>query len=136
MRVREAQVRGEWDGGEARGPANCQPARGAEQVSSQPWVTAISRATLREANVLPTRTTRLGASWPVERWTVKDAQKRPEPVGCVAGETTYLPMEIAVFEIWFIQDRRLELTCVSIGKAVGCALQTNWATQRRKIDRP
>ena len=50
-------------------------------------------------------------SW--ERWTEKGARKRPQSVCCVVGETTYWPMEIAVFEILFNQDRRLESTCVS-----------------------
>ena len=51
---------------------------------------------------------------PCERWTEKEARKRPQSVGCVAGETTYLPMEMVVFEILINQDRRLESTCVSI----------------------
>ena len=29
----------------------------------------------------------------------KEARKRPQSVGCVAGETTYLPMEIVDFKI-------------------------------------
>lgn len=75
-------------------------------VCSHPWVTAKSRAASRDANVLSKRNTRqyLPLLW--ARWTAKEARKRPQSVGCVAGETTYLPMEMAVFGMRSIQQRR------------------------------
>jgi hypothetical protein len=78
------------------------------QACSQPWVTAKSRAASREAKVLSTRNTRQSRLSPRARWTEKDARKRPQSVGCVAGETTYLPMEIAFFGMLFSQDCRLD----------------------------
>ena len=77
-------------------------------VCSQPWVTAKMRAASLEAKVLSKRNTRqyLPLLW--DLWTEKEARKRPQWVWCVEGETTYLPMKMAVFEIWIIQDRRPE----------------------------
>ena len=65
-------------------------------VCSQPWVTAKSRAASREAKAWSKRNSRqlLPLLW--ERWTEKEARKRPQSVWCVAGETTYLPMEMAM----------------------------------------
>lgn len=59
---------------------------------------------------------------PWERWTEKDARKCPQSVWCVVGETTYLPVEIAVFEIWFSQERRPKSICVSMKGLVGMLL--------------
>jgi hypothetical protein len=79
-------------------------------VSSQPWVTAKTRAASRKAKVLSKRNTRESLlPLPCERWTEKEARKRPQSVWCVAGETTYLPMEMAMFEILINQGEcRLE----------------------------
>jgi hypothetical protein len=44
-------------------------------------------------------------------------------------------MEIAVFEIWFIQDRRLELTCVSIER-LGWLRSTDQLGDSTSQDRP
>ena len=76
-------------------------------VCSQPWVTAKSLAASREAKVLSNRNTWQLLPLPWARRTEKEARKRPQSVGCVAGETTYLPMEIAWFGILFNQVRRL-----------------------------
>ena len=69
------------------------------QVCSQPWVTATSWAVSRDANVRFDLNTRqslpLPLPSPLERWTEKEARKRPQSVGFVVGETTYLPMETA-----------------------------------------
>jgi hypothetical protein len=64
-------------------------------VCSQPWVTAKSRAASREAKALSKWNTRQWLSLSRERWTEKEARKRPQSVWCVAGKTTYLPMEMA-----------------------------------------
>jgi len=40
---------------------------------------------------------------PSARLIAKAALKRPQSVGCVAGETTYLPMGMALFGILFDQ---------------------------------
>jgi hypothetical protein len=74
---------------------------------SQPWVTAKSRAASREAKVVSKRNTRRELPGPSARQTEKEARKRPQSVGCVAGETTYLPMGMVLFEIFFSQYCRL-----------------------------
>ena len=63
--------------------------------------------------------------------TENEARKRPQSVGCVAGETTYWPMEMAVLEIGCIQGKRKPGPgCVSIkGSQLAAALQCNWATR-------
>ena len=67
---------------------------------------------------------------PWERWTEKEARKRPQAVGWVVGETTYLPMEMAVCEMGNIQDRRLEMAGVSIKGRGGLQLYRPTGRQR------
>jgi len=76
------------------------------QVCSHPWVTANSWATSRDENVVFGLNTRQKLPSPSERWTEQEARKRPQSVGCVVGETTYLPMETALLEIVFNQNCR------------------------------
>ncbi len=68
-------------------------------VCSQACVTARSRAASREAKAFSSWNTRQGLPLLRDRWTEKEARKRPQSVGCVEGETTNLPMEMPIFEI-------------------------------------
>lgn len=117
----ELDVRCELESGLDLRPADRQQEGGfGMQVCSQPWVTANSRAASREANVVSNLNTLRCLSSPWERWTANEARKRPQSVGCVAGETTYLPMVMAVFEIVINQERRRESRLHEHGDSVGC----------------
>lgn len=73
---------------------------------SQPCVTAKIWAASREAKALSKWNTRYELPFPLKRWIEKEARKRPQSVVCVAGETTNLPMEMAMEGIYFNRDRR------------------------------
>lgn len=78
------------------------------QARTQPWVTANSRAALRDANVVSKRNTRRQLPLPWAWRTEKEARKRPQSVGSVAGETTYWPMEMVLCEMVFSQGCGLD----------------------------
>lgn len=71
--------------------------------SSHPCVTAKSWAACRDVNVRSNRKTRQYVPFPPARLIAKAALKRPHSVACVVGETTYSPMEMALFRILFDQ---------------------------------
>ena len=126
-RLCESGIRGNREGGfrmRSGLAVLCQHAGGcAMLVCSEPWVTAKSRAASREAKALSKRNTRLQLPVPWDRWTENEARKkRPQSVGCVEGETTYLPMEMAVCEIGCNQGRRLVKRPARASRdAVGCS---------------
>ena len=142
-RLCESGVRGNREGGfrmRSGLAVLCQHAGGcAMLVCSQPWVTAKSRAASREAKALSKRNTRLQLPLPWDRWTENEARKkRPQSGGCVEGETTNGPMEMAVCEMGCTQSgtQALKAACVSIERTRWTAArQIHWGDKGRK-DQP